>query len=810
MIDKKWLKLIFAAAFVIIAVCLSFLNESVEDFIHRRAVEAAVFYDDADTLNAKASTEPFVPSENAVLPPAELALTFSHNEYFYENTVLLILAAENDEITDIFYTLNGTSPDSEDGRLYTEEIQLVGSKEVRSYTVKACGKKSDGTYSTVQTHSYFIGENVFERFDTIVFSLSTDPDNLYDSLYGIAVPGQLRKDYIAESGDKNPDPPAPANYNMRGFEAERPVYIEVIDRDGQLILAQNGGMRVHGGWSRAMNQKTFRLYARRMYDEEKNSFAYDFFPDDFTYYGRPITNYDRLVLRNNANDNPFAFLRDESVSDMAAGILPDTHSNRAAAVFLNGAYYGFVWIHQYYDSDYLNDHNEIKNGKWAILGGSSRRKEADPEDPFAMMAAAEYQAIYDTYRDVDDDDVFAELCEAIDIDNFLAYYAVQVYVNNWDWPWGNYKVYRYYGEEDTQIHDGISTADGKWRWLLYDTDWTLGLYDSHPADESLGRILGIVSSDRGYSPLLLALLNRDDVRASFVAIMCDLMNHHFSPETIKTTVWRKEAERKNELSYNFKNGGFQLKNTWSSLNFVSDQVDKIIDFGYQRPREMRKQLEKFLYVEPSGYTIICSPNEVADIKVGTCEINKMFKGFYYDINRVEVTASKPDGYVFSHWLVNGEVVTDEILVVGKNDAVNDYIAIELVLIADESGIPVVTVIDHEGSRDFIEIYNPYTYDIDLRRFYLSSDDENPYQQILADLVLGAGERVVLYGNNYRDYEALGGFKMNFNLRNGERLYMTALDGETVFSLVLPKIDNDYVLVRNERNGGYGGERRGEK
>jgi hypothetical protein len=51
--------------------------------------------------------------------------------------------------------------------------------------------------------------------------------------------------------------------------------------------------------------------------------------------------------------------------------------------------------------------------------------------------------------------------------------------------------------------------------------------------------------------------------------------------------------------------------------------------------------------------------------------------------------------------------------------------------------------------------------------------------------------------------------MNFNLRSGDRLYLTDADDETVFSLVLPKLDKDFVLVRNKRTGGYGGERRGE-
>lgn len=660
---KKKLTLLIPASFLILAICISFAYEKLDTLTSQTDYVPAIAINENHPMHASANG----------------AIVFSHPDHFYQETIHLTFEAENDDISAIYYTLDGTPPDGETGSLYTDALRLAASSRLSSYIIKVCGQREDGTYSSIQTHSYFIGFHVFDRFDTLVFSLSTDPYNLYDDVYGIAVPGILREEYIAETGDEDPDPPAPANYNMRGRDTERPVYVELIDSDGQLILAQNAGMRVHGGWSRALDQKTFRLYARSIYDEENKNFDFDFFPNDFSYYGRPILSYDRLLLRNNANDNPFAFLRDETVSELASAMLPDTQSSRAAAVFLNGEYYGFVWVRQYYDHDYLNDKNEMKNGEWVILGGSETYKHADPQNPLEVLAAKEYQEIYDLHHDLQDDRVLAELFDAIDIENFLAYYAIQVYVNNCDWTWGNYRVYRYYGKDDSKIHDGISTADGKWRWLLYDTDWTLGLYDSKASDPSLGRILRMESSDRGYSPLLLALMNREDMRGRFAAVLCDVMNHHFTPEKIEEMVRKKEAERENELYFNFRDGGAQLKDTWSSLKFVAGQVESIIDFGKARPAEMRKQIEKYLEVDPSGYTIHCKPHEFADIKLGTCEITEDFSGFYYDISTVTLSARKPDGYSFSHWLVNGEMITDEILTVGKENAFNGIINIELVV-----------------------------------------------------------------------------------------------------------------------------------
>ncbi|MCL2254347.1 MAG: CotH kinase family protein, partial [Lachnospiraceae bacterium] len=600
----------------------------------------------------------------------------------------------------------------------------------------------------------------------------------------------------------------PANYNLRGREAERPVFVELFDQNGQLILSQNAGIRTFGGWSRASDQKSFKLFARNVYEQGKGTFDFDFFPENTTYYGRAITDYSRLVLRNNGNDNPFGFLRDNTVSALASAILPDTQSTRPAAVFLNGAYYGFVWIHQVYHADYFDDHNEIKNGEWAIVEGGENWKSADPLEPLEVKAVEDYEEMYRYHEwDLTDDDIFAAFCELVDIENFLAYYAVQIYANNNDWPWGNYKAYRYYGEADSLINDGISTADGKWRWLLYDTDWTLGLYNSKASDLTLAKLLGVVRSDRLSSPLLISILERDDMKNRFITILCDIMNYHFSPQNIEHKVRLKEAERINELTHNFKVGGAALKNTWSSLDFVSGQLESMIEFGNKRPAEMQKQIEKYLEVGPTGYIINVKAHDLTDIKLSTINITEDFSGFYYFDNVVTVKADRPVGYDFSHWLVNGDIITDEILSVSKYTVENGEVNIELALKKAEVRMPVITLIDYKGSRDYIEIFNPYEQDIDLRNFFISDDPERPFRQIIAPYLLKPGERKMIYCENHQNAESFGGIKLDFSLKSGETLIITDKRGELVYELFLPDIDSGYILSLDMRNGNYIGKKR---
>jgi hypothetical protein len=113
-----------------------------------------------------------------------------------------------------------------------------------------------------------------------VFSFSTDSYNLYDYDYGILVPGRIRDEWF----DANPDTELgrhwwDANYRMRGRESERPVHVEVFTQDGTRVIAQNAGMRVHGGASRVFPQKSLRLTARREYEPGAGRFHHEFFED---------------------------------------------------------------------------------------------------------------------------------------------------------------------------------------------------------------------------------------------------------------------------------------------------------------------------------------------------------------------------------------------------------------------------------------------------------------------------------------------------------------------------------------------------
>ena len=62
--------------------------------------------------------------------------------------------------------------------------------------------------------------------------------------------------------------------------------------------------------------------------------------------------------------------------------------------------------------------------------------------------------------DLTNDVIYEKLCELIDVENYLEYYALQIYILNEDWPHNNYKVYRYYAAQGKNTENLPLTGSG--------------------------------------------------------------------------------------------------------------------------------------------------------------------------------------------------------------------------------------------------------------------------------------------------------------------------------------------------------------
>ncbi|MCL1865856.1 MAG: CotH kinase family protein, partial [Oscillospiraceae bacterium] len=276
--------------------------------------------------------------------------------------------------------------------------------------------------------------------DTLIFTIDGDEDDLFGHENGILVEGIDRQKWIEEFTRKNGRPPRPgpsweggeiepnipANFNRTGRESEREVYVRVFDSTGKLLISQDAGVRVKGGYSRAHPQKSLELYARDEYG--KSTFAFPFFGDENSCDGNIMNKYKRIRLRNGGSDRFSGNIRDElsqSLFRQAGHLITQNHT--PAAVFLNGEYYGVAWLKSPRTENHLRRKLGGETDNYEIISGGDNRltdswwlgekRATDDINEVFQIAKMGFTGTQGQVR-------FEEFCKRVDLDSLVRYYAM--------------------------------------------------------------------------------------------------------------------------------------------------------------------------------------------------------------------------------------------------------------------------------------------------------------------------------------------------------------------------------------------------
>lgn len=547
--------------------------------------------------NAKESEEVKEPASSFVLP-ADLGIYKYADGYYYDNeqTDLTLEFMEDGtfafaqestiysaDITltvkapagaTVRYTLDGSMPDA-DSPVYSGAFNFdaVGSDFPQAYLLRAQAFLADGTASKVAARTYLVGSKLDGRFSTLIFSVSGDPEDLTEKPDGIFY-GR--------------------NFNERGRESERPVYVEAWEPDGKNIISQYAGVRIYGGYSRQYSIKSMKLFARKSYDPDFGKFKFSLFnTPKLNEEDKVIKKYDKLVLRDCGNDLQFSYIRDELSQTLARLAGFECYEAVLPAVgYLNGNYYGFYWLHENYCDEYFKQKYGDGKGEFVILEGSEKKKNND-DDELAQACVDEYNSFYNDIitKDLSDDKVYAELDAFMDVDNYLDYMAWNIAICNFDWPNNNYKCFKYVPGEGEELGEGV--FDGRYRFLLHDIDYTYGLYDQNDTKANFNNLRVILKEkhDR-YAPLLDKLLARKESRDYFVNKIYEYVDGPLSPEVIWSVYLELSDSRMTELYHYYdylkelsRKGDFSI---WSDVSHFENYEKQIKNFADKRADYVKK------------------------------------------------------------------------------------------------------------------------------------------------------------------------------------------------------------------------------
>ena len=421
---------------------------------------------------------------------------FSAEGGFYDSAFDLTLSG-SDGCT-VLYTLDGSDPrNSSTAKQYQgsigirdntgEQNKLAAVREIslRGYTppdynidkgmiVRAVCRDAQGQFSEVATNSYFVGKSASYYKDLKVLSISTDSSNFFDKEKGIYVIGN-QYDRWKQSGNFDPtlDPGScdnPTNYNMEGKEWERPCNIQVFEQ-GKLKYTEDVGVRISGNWSTAFPQKSMTFYARRDYGS--NKMQHDFFEGSAVDAdGVKINEFKKVTIRNGGNGCDNCRFRDDLNQSLAQGLALGTQAKQDYVVFLDGEFWGAYSMQEKLDENYIESHyhvnadqiTTIKNGK-EYDGLESAYKSFEQFWSWAMSADMGNAANY------------KKVCDTIDINGLMDFVAFESYIVNWDCMINN-NNWMLWRTDETDASNRY--ADGKWRFLLFDTEYSSG-YDGQCA-----------------------------------------------------------------------------------------------------------------------------------------------------------------------------------------------------------------------------------------------------------------------------------------------------------------------------------------
>lgn len=462
---------------------------------------------------------------------------FSKESGFYEESFWLEISGKGQNYT-YYYTLDGSTPDIHSQK-YTQPILMEDvSKKANVYSarkdvspdyeekkeeeeereriiiggswikyrlpvlpVDKCNIIRVAAYNwknervAEKTGEYFIGFQDKSGYDGIkIVSLVTAPENLFDDETGIYVMGKTG-----------------GNYEKRGRNWERPATVCMYDERKEKIFSSNCGIRIHGWGSRSRPQKSFNAYARPEYDG-KNRFSYDLFengieagPHKFVLFSG--SQDDRLKVRD--------WIAQEAALEAELNVA--TLKLQPCALFLDGEYWGAYYLMESYDAAFIRDHYKVAEdnsivikgyddkGKWVIAAGTE-------ED----LKLYNEMAAYICNHDMRDSSAYQRACQMIDIDSFVDYYALEIYIGNDDWPHNNLCLWRARKKNLTN-----SWADGRWRYMLADTNASSAF--RNPTVNDIERVMQ-------EDTIFTSLIQNQDVQEKFCNRIRQLEKETFSRE----------------------------------------------------------------------------------------------------------------------------------------------------------------------------------------------------------------------------------------------------------------------------------------
>jgi len=519
---------------------------------------------------------------------------------------LTVSVSHEDSSATLRTTTDGAAPD-EDSEVYDGPFAVDALAEPAVVRARAW---VDGLWpSRVATATYSQNPGILDDGLKVV-SLVVDPFDLYDVETGIYAYGP--PDYYGHY------PYFGANF---WEDWERDLHISVWEPDGTLVIDQDAGVKIHGGYTRAFAQKSFRVLARTAYG-----------PDELGHKLFPNQDWDSfpVIILEGVGDwcpthteNSFvdALMRDEHGQRFHS---IDSQAWEPAALYLNGVFWGLYAFREKLDEHYIAHYHGVDPDTLDRIECT-----ADGSDDWWRVQQGDWEAFDDfnawvRTQDFSDPDAYAELEARYDLEALASAILAVGYWGNTDWWSNNLKFWR-------EREEGA-----RWRTMVFDLGhgWPSYSYDH----------IGVSVGFSGDGLPITDALENPAFRALLANQGAELLNTSFSVPVASERLDAMHARIEPVIPEQYALWCGQPASYWES------NIAYARTFVQQRPAYLWYQLQQHLGLR--GTTTMgleAEPAGAGHFALTLIEAEPGFSGeFWLDIP-VTVTAVPAEGYSFTGW-----------------------------------------------------------------------------------------------------------------------------------------------------------------
>lgn len=678
-----------------------------------------------------------------------LEVRFEPTGGFYPSTQAIQLFAPG--ASAIYYTLDGSTPTKKSqryiGPIHLDETVVL---RARAYSGEAAGVRCGQTYLIAEPTTNFS-----------VVSIGVSPSILFHPSKGIFQQGYGAVDSLWHKPG--------ANFWTR---REYGVHVDIFAADGSLVHSNLTGFRLFGGMSRLFPQKSMALIARNRYGDSRISHP---------LFGKQAgKKFKFVVLRNSGSDFGKSHFRDAFMTDLVREWDMEQQAYEPAHVYINGRYWGIYNLREKVNRYFLEAHaEELDRDSLDLLEHYLVRKRGSRRHYREML---DFLERYDLQLSAN----FEYLSTYMEIDNFMEYQIAQIYFDNRD-AGGNIKYWR------------PQTEDGRWRWILYDTDWGFGLHD----DEAYrNNSLAFHTTPNGphwpnppWSTLLLRkLLQNDSFKTRMLNRFADHLNTTFRPERVTAKLDQFYFRYRSEMPRHLARWRLSEK-TWER------HVDRMREFGDKRPYYLRSYLQDFFSAgEQRAVTIAIGEGGQVLLNDNTFVEEGTFRGTYFSNYPIALRAVPNYGYRFVGWEGYRQTTERALQLDLREDQTYHLRAVFEPYTHPLTDQLMINEVCPKNKRtgDWLEIHNTSEETVELAGWVLT-DERNEF--VFPEVSLLPNDYLIVCrdADRFRQvfssaYNVIGGLGFGLNKRQ-EKLALYSRLGAAVDSVAyeLPPLDTAFTL-----------------